>query len=167
MTCLSPIWAPVGRGRLALWHRPGRRLIPHLPAQGCDRVITLLSEREGAPEIGALVEEAGMAWSWIPLAGARPPEEGASLRMWAGLDLVAPRLTAGESQFIHCSAGIHRTGMIALALLRLAGLSETEARERIARSRPESEAGLTAARIAWAMGPPGRRAAPGADRPEE
>ncbi|HUP19588.1 MAG TPA: hypothetical protein VM778_06515, partial [Gemmatimonadota bacterium] len=94
----GPDWVPVGAGRLAVGHRPRARAIPHLPADGCDRVWSLLSEREGAGEIGSAVRAAGMAWTWLPLANARPPEGRRNAeRVRAALDEASAALDAGES----------------------------------------------------------------------
>src|SRR4051794_32044689 len=68
-----PTWVPVGRGRLALWHRPRLVSIPRLAAAGCTGVLTLLSEREGAQQIGDPVRRAGMVWFWVPVPNGHPP----------------------------------------------------------------------------------------------
>ncbi len=65
-------WVTVGRGRLALWHKPGRRAIPGLKRHGCEHVVTLLSAHEDAEEVGQAVRNAGMDRSWIPLPSGRP-----------------------------------------------------------------------------------------------
>ena len=145
-------WAAVPPGRLALWHRPKLRAIRYLARAGCDRIVTLLSEGEGAQEIGRAVAEAGLAWSWIPLAGGRPPEGKADRRVREELQLLLGRFDAGESLLIHCSAGMHRTGMIGYALLRRRGFSGPEALGLIEALRPATRDGLTPARLAWGEG---------------
>jgi protein-tyrosine phosphatase len=142
-------WAEVGAGRLALTHRPRLRAIPYFPKTRCDRVVTLLSEREGAEQIGALVREAGMAWSWIPLPGGRPPEGRVSERARAGVRELSDRLDAGESILLHCSAGIHRTGMMAYALFRGRGSPPAEALARVELLRPVTAQGLSSEQLRW------------------
>lgn len=142
-------WVAVGPGRLALWHRPRLRGVPWLPRAGCDRVVTLLSEREGGREIGALVERAGLDWTWIPLPGGRPPTGAPAERVREAIRELSGRLDAGESVLLHCSAGIHRTGMVAYALLRHRGLGPDEALGRIEAMRPVTRAGLLPAHLAW------------------
>ncbi len=142
-------WVTVAPGRLALWHRLRLRTIPYLPKSGCDRVVTLLSGSEGAREIGQAVERAGLAWSWIPLPGGRPPEGRRDREARAGLAEIDLALDRGESALIHCSAGIHRTGMMSYALLRERGLNREDALQCIEQLRPHTRAGLSEAHLAW------------------
>lgn len=142
-------WVAVGAGRLALWHRPRLRAIPYLRNAGCDRVATLLSEREGAAEIGSAVEAAGLAWIWIPLASGRRPEGRISRRAQLGLDQLTGCLDQGESVLMHCSAGMHRTGMMAYALLRLRGFDSGDALGLIEELRPLTRQALGPHHTAW------------------
>jgi hypothetical protein len=145
-----PPFFPLGSGRLALWHRPGRKAFASLAATGCHRVVTLLSAREGAEEIGAAVRAAGMSWSWLPLASGRPPEGRSNGPVCAELPRLAAALAGGESVLLHCSAGMHRTGMITLALLGLLGLPGEEALARLEELRPFARLAMTPAHLAWA-----------------
>ncbi len=141
-------WANVGAGRLALTHRPKLRGLPQFRAEGCARLVTLLAAREGAERIGALAQEAGLAWTWLPLESGRPPtDEAAWSRVAQGLTELAARLDAGESLALHCSVGIHRTGMIGYALLRVTGYSSERALATIEAMRPVTRAGLRANHI--------------------
>src|SRR5215217_5725780 len=70
-------WARVGEGRLALRGRPKLALVPHLRSLGCDRLVTLLSAREGALTIGRAAEASGLAWTWSPLDNGRAPTDQA------------------------------------------------------------------------------------------
>ena len=145
----GPHWLPVGPGQLALWHRPRLRAIPHL---GCDRVATLLSEREGAREIGGAVQRAGIAWSWIPLRDGKTPTGSRGEEARRDLWELSAHLEAGESILLHCSAGMHRTGMMAYALLRGRGLSRDEALDLIERLRPHARTAMRAEYLAWGDG---------------
>ncbi|HEY7124290.1 MAG TPA: tyrosine-protein phosphatase [Ktedonobacterales bacterium] len=142
-------WEKVGTGRLALWGRPGVKSLPFLKEGGCDRVVTLLSEKEGGEEVGRAVLNAQLAWTWMPLAGATPPTDQAREQLLERIDELSGYLDQGESLLIHCSAGIHRTGMIAYALLRRRGLSASEARETLTRIRQHTAEGMHAAHYAW------------------
>lgn len=142
-------WVAATPGRLALWHRPKLRAIPYLRNAGCDRVLTLLSQREGAEEIGRAVEQAGLAWSWLPLASGKPPEGRADRGAREGVAQLSRQLDARESIMIHCSAGMHRTGMVGYALLRFRGLSEGEALELIEAMRPVTRSALAPEHLRW------------------
>ena len=128
-------WASVGNGRLAVYHRPGRRTAPLLRSSGCSLVVTLLSELEGSQRIGEGVERAGMEWMWLPLRNGSPPKGERHEMIARALPELSRRLDEGQSIMIHCSAGIHRTGMIALSLLRFRGLSEDQGMSIIGQSR--------------------------------
>ena len=45
------------------------------------------------------------------------------------------RMDQGQTILIHCSAGIHRTGMLAYSLLRWRGLDDTEAMQILMKAR--------------------------------
>lgn len=67
----------------------------------------------------------------------------------AALPFLAQRLEATEAILIHCAAGIHRTGMLAHALLRWQGYSEAQALDLIELMRPHTRLGLQSRQIAW------------------
>jgi len=113
-------------------------------------VVTLLSEREGACEIGERVAAAGMRWTWLPLPGGRPPEGRLDLATRDVVATLATRLDEGETILIHCSAGMHRTGMIAWALLRCCGLDGEKTRRAIGAMRRHTLDGLDPQLVDWA-----------------
>lgn len=65
------------------------------------------------------------------------------------LPALADRLEASRSILIHCSAGIHRTGMVAYALLRWYGCDEEQALASIGAMRPHTRDGLQRKQIEW------------------
>lgn len=138
-------WVPLGSGRMALGHRPKLRAIPYFSAAGCSCVVTILSEKEGATQIGQLVRESGMRWIWIPLASGNPPPRVPLL----ALNEIEAALQGDSSVFLHCSAGMHRTGMIAFAVLRRTGLTEAQSIELIKEMRIETQAALSQKHIDW------------------
>lgn len=142
-------WVQVGSGRLALWGRPGNKSFPFLREAGCTRVVTLLSEKEGGAAIGEQATRAQLAWTWIPLPGRTPPSGEARTQVLEHLTQLSAYLDQGESMLIHCSAGIHRTGMMTYALLRRRGLSEAEAREVLAQLRQHTAEGMHPEHYAW------------------
>jgi protein-tyrosine phosphatase len=142
-------WAPAGAGRVALRGRPKLALVPHLRSLGCDRLVTLLSAREGALAIGRAAEAANLAWTWSPLENGRTPAAGAHHQLARTAVELGARLGAGESILVHCAAGLHRTGMLAYAVLRAVGLSPEAARATIAEARRETAAAMREHHFAW------------------
>ena len=142
-------WVGIGRGRLTLWHRPGARAVAALKSFGCDCVLTLLAAREHAADIGQWVGEAGIEWLWLPLENGKPPQGEAAASILAALPRLSQMLDDGRSLFIHCAAGIHRTGMVAYALLRWRGYDEDAALALITQMRAHTGAGLQRKQINW------------------
>ena len=142
-------WGEVGPGRLALAHRPRLKDIAKLAALGCQRVVTVQAGSEAALQIGRVVQEAGMAWTWVPVGSGAFPEGEVDRLLRRGLAALADVVEAGESVLVHCSAGIHRAGMLAFALLRRRGLTEAGALEVIESLRPETRRGLRQQHLDW------------------
>lgn len=138
---------PVGGGELALTHRPKKKDVPALRAVGVTHVVTLLTESEGAKEIGALVANAGMAWLWCPLRGA--DVQATVHEVGPALAGAASALSVGGVLVVHCSAGIHRTGMFGYALLRCVGLDAVEAVAKLRLLREVTADGVGDERIRW------------------
>jgi protein-tyrosine phosphatase len=139
----------VGGGLLALGPRPKKNA---LAGSGAACVLTLLSEREGARVIGEVCARAGAAWIWLPLENGRPPAHRRDREILEALAGARAALAKGGPVLVHCSAGIHRTGMMGCALLRLAGLCADEARAMLGRLRPVCAAGVGEERLAWGDG---------------
>jgi predicted protein tyrosine phosphatase len=142
-------WAGVGAGRLALRGRPKLALVPHLRSLGCDRLVTLLSAHEGALSVGRAAQEANLAWTWTPLENGRSPEGTAHRELARTAIELAARLAEGEGVLIHCAAGLHRTGMLAYAVLRLLGLPPEAARAAVAEARRETAEAMREHHVAW------------------
>lgn len=135
-------WKPFGGGRLALGHRPGKRLRKQLEDGGCTLVVSLLSRDEStATENDRRVR--------LPLAGAHPPGKDRDPEVLALFARIREELAAEGSVFVHCSAGLHRTGMIAYAFFRWSGLAPADAVEQIRDLRSLTADELTAARQVW------------------
>ncbi|MDP1794937.1 MAG: hypothetical protein Q8K63_12460 [Acidimicrobiales bacterium] len=117
----GPTWIPVSKGALAVGPRPRKRGIRHLEAT---HVLTLLMESEGALEVQACVEENSVGWIWLSFDNRNLPSDEA---VATTLEQVAQLLHNGGRVYVHCSAGIHRTGRVVYALLRHMGATGTEA----------------------------------------
>jgi protein-tyrosine phosphatase len=140
---------PIGAGALALSHRPKLKDFPTLRAEGVTHVVTLLAENEGASQLGNAATRAGLDWIWVPFHGAGVPDAARSSALRQVLRELRDLIRAGNKLFIHCSAGIHRTGMFGYALLRQLGLSEAAARAKLADLRQLTAEGVGQDRLAW------------------
>lgn len=145
----EPKLVRVSAGALALSHRPRRKDVARLPEFGVTHVVTLLAEREGAKEIGEAVRHAGLTWIWCPLANGQPPDAQATATIRPVLAELATLVDDGAAIFVHCSAGIHRTGMFGYALLRQLGLDPAAARAKLTELRPVTGDGVGEDRLAW------------------
>ncbi|KAH3732739.1 hypothetical protein Pelo_16434 [Pelomyxa schiedti] len=101
---------------------------------------------DGAKE-ASVCARAQVEWLWHPLQNSMPPEPGSPLE--AFVVLLSEKIDAGNSVMIHCSAGIHRTGMCAYALLRLRGRSPDEALTSLADMRIQTKDGIQARHLEW------------------
>jgi len=139
----------VGGGALALMHRPRLKSLPALRAFGVTHIVTLLAEREGARQIGDVAVAAGLTWIWIPLDSGDVPSAARTAELRAALARLACAITGGSWIVVHCSAGIHRTGMFGYALLRQLGLTVGQARAKLAELREVTAASVGDDRLAW------------------
>lgn len=143
-------WLPIGDGALAIGGRPGKRSLPGLERAACDTILTLLSEEEGALEIREMAQDRGWAWRWLALKHAAPPPVDRDLEIRGELVEILATIRGGARLYLHCAAGLHRTGMIAAALLLLAGVPAAEVPARIRELRPLTADELRRERLAWA-----------------
>lgn len=139
----------VGKGRLGLFHRPKNADFPALHEMGCTHVITLLKQSEGAERYGNMTTEAGMVWVWLPVPNGKHPEGEVHQLLFDALPRLSQLLDDGNSILIHCSAGIHRTGMVAYALLRWRGMNREQAMKLIGEVRIETAEGMLEKRMRW------------------
>jgi protein-tyrosine phosphatase len=144
-----PNWVNVGHGRLAIGHRPKLKALPRLKEAGCTHLLTLLGEREGAMTIGLAAQKARIEWLWLPLDNGDPLPEVREPEVRTMLERLVLLLECKSSILVHCSAGIHRTGMITYALLRKMGLSRERALQTLSELRAVTAEGVGEARLGW------------------
>jgi ADP-ribosyl-[dinitrogen reductase] hydrolase len=148
-------------GRLGLGCCPGHRLrlsplgLVHMTERVRDdlkliaawkphAVLSLMEEDElhgaGAP-VHLLAEEFnahGVDWLHLPICDMGAPDErfeSAWIGVWPRLDR---ELRRGGRVFIHCYAGLGRTGTIAALILMNYGLSARDAMQQVRAARPGS-----------------------------
>ena len=133
-------WISLAGGRVTAAGAPGRGRLQQWAAQGATSVLTLQRTDEHRAELPAWCAEAGLNWQHLPLSGRRleRPTDRESI---AQIPALLAEM-AGRSLVVHCSAGLHRTGVCLYLLLRHSGASPAAALEQIAAARP-----LTAAEL--------------------
>lgn len=131
-------WGAIGGGFLKIGHKPGgkKRSFKQLFDEGTTTIFTILSEREGALQIQKNCEKSGIKWLWLPLPNGDIPNEIMISEIIDKLKIVKTLLENQEKIYLHCSAGLHRTGMITNCLLRFLGYDETKSYEVINQLRP-------------------------------
>jgi protein-tyrosine phosphatase len=84
-----------------------------------------------SPYYADAIRQNDLPWIHLPFP---IPDYGVPDDREAFLELVQDLvsfLQSGENVLIHCGAGIGRTGMVAICILLVAGLSESDARDRV------------------------------------
>ncbi|MEO6681196.1 MAG: hypothetical protein ABIN48_00080 [Ginsengibacter sp.] len=144
-------WVQLGNGHLAIGHRPGKKIsYEGLKKAGTSIVVTLLHENEGALPIGKHIHDVNMEWIWFPFSASKP-HSGEELIMVVDLfNKLSHGLDSGKKIYIHCSAGIHRTGMIAYGLLRFLGKDKPEALKLLESLRMVTSMQVGENRLLWA-----------------
>ncbi len=137
--------------QLILGPRPGKKSKDAIQAQGVTDIVTLLSAREQPDSISKIARGIGADWHHFPIDGGHMDTlSNVDLsRLFLLYDEIV-RARAGAVIYLHCSAGIHRTGFIIYALLRYRGLLAEQASEEVARLRPVTSEQVGEDRLALA-----------------
>ena len=130
-------WVSLERGRITASGAPGRRKLDAWAAAGVTDVVTLQRADEHAAWLPEACRKAGLTWHHLPLSGRRLERatDRDTLAAIPGL-LDVLRADPPRTVVVHCSAGLHRTGVCLYVLLRSAGQSEEQAVATIAAARP-------------------------------
>ena len=117
--------------------RPGRKSLKALQSLNLTHCCTLLSEREDGSAIQAIAKKIGCRWIWLPIAGGnRDTLAALDIERIVIAFVEQIHADAAPKVYIHCSAGIHRTGFLTYLLLRLAGHDPLSARRTLSELRP-------------------------------
>jgi len=126
------------------------RAFKRMRDNGVTHVVTVLSRSEHPDSIGAAAREAELEWVWVELGSTKTLPARGKPAIREALCKLAAILNAGGRIYLHCSAGIHRTGMIAAALLFHLGYDESEARAALASLRAVTMRTMGEERFDWA-----------------
>lgn len=137
-------------GAVAIGHRPPLRALPAMKRAGVTHVTTVLSRDEGAEAVGAAVQRAGLDWIWIDLGSTKSLPQRRRGDIAEALRQMTAALEGGAHIYLHCSAGIHRTGMIAAALLFQLGRDDEQTLATLTALRPLTATDVGEARLEWA-----------------
>ena len=147
---IEPIcWVGIHGGRISIGHRPSIKLMADLRLQGGTHILTLLSESEGARVIEKHTTREGLSWLWFDMSSASPPDEDRIPELKSLFADISTALLNRASLYIHCSAGIHRTGMITYGLLRYIGLPSEDARRYLKELRMVTSEEVGQDRLSW------------------
>lgn len=126
---LPPIvnWVKIGNSYLAIGHKPGGKIsYEGLKDEGATTVLTLLNENEGSALIGKELNKVNIEWIWFPFSASKPLDGDDKILVFNLYNKLSALLENGGKIYIHCSAGIHRTGMVTFGLLRFLGNKRQE-----------------------------------------
>ena len=163
------------QGRLICGPRPARPFgagVATLLDAGVSTIACLLADHEMPAELVAAYETSAVEIVRYPIADFGRPANADTLRTLVG-DLLA-RLRAGQTIYLHCFAGLGRTGTVLACLLKAAGAAddpvalvrtiydaralETEEQQQFTRafvSAPATRPGSAGGAIADRADPPG------------
>jgi hypothetical protein len=140
----------LGAGALAIGHRPPLRALEPMRRAGFTHIATVLAENENPHAIGAAAEAAELGWLWLELGSTKSLPARGKAEIATALATMADILRDGGCLYLHCSAGIHRTGMIAAALMFHLSCSEDDIRAALTALRPITAQDVGEARFEWA-----------------
>ena len=132
----SSAWVAVGAGAITASGAPNRATIElWAAAWGATDVVTLQRADEGRAELADEIRDAGLAWTHAPLSGKRLAAPGDGAALDRALRTALARARRGARVVVHCSAGVHRTGLVVYGVLRLAGRDVEGALAALLRAR--------------------------------
>jgi hypothetical protein len=143
-------FAELSPGRLAIGHRPPVRAMSAMAGKGITHIATVLAEHEDPHTIGEAARRAGMAWIWLPLGSTKSLPSVSNAKIRTAIEDMATALQADACIYLHCSAGLHRTGMMAAALLFRLGHDAECVRATLAGLRSLTARDMGEQRFAWA-----------------
>ena len=132
-----PLWLSAMPGRLA----PMEEYASAMHARRIADILCLTSPAEIAmrsPDYAAALRDEALVCTLhaFPIADFSTPADQVAFGRW--VQHQAASLRAGTPMLMHCMAGIGRTGMVGICLLRALGFADADARIAAAGSHPET-----------------------------
>ena len=125
----------VGNGSISILPRPNNSMLETLRKQGCCAVVCLLTEEEGLQGALTNIQQHNMDAYGVCI-GAHIDSLRREVKSLQETALeFAGRVADGQHVAIHCHAGIHRTGTLLWAILRLLGTPQHLCHNTIKRFR--------------------------------
>ena len=130
-------WTDLLGGRVTAKGAPGRQGLTTWATEGATDVVTLQRSHEHGPWLAQACADAGMSWHHLPLSGRRLDQDADRVSLARVPELLELlRRNPPRSVILHCSAGLHRTGICLYLLLRHAGFDPEAALVKLAAARP-------------------------------
>jgi protein tyrosine/serine phosphatase len=108
-------------------------------AKDHDIFVTLLEDSEYPDEIGQAVKELGRQWWHCPISLLMMRQSKHEFKLLLiTIEEICQALIDKKRVFIHCEAGIDRTGTVALATLICLGFKKRQAVKYLISKRPEA-----------------------------
>ena len=105
-------------------------------------VVTLLEKAEikalGFDLLAAHLSQTDIMWHHFPIRNMDAPANSNELRLQEIIIHMAQCFSAGKAVFIHCHAGLGRTGLVAATVLKSFGMTTNAAMSAIRKKRPGS-----------------------------
>ncbi len=122
-------------GSISAFAKPSVGKLLELEEANINTIVTLLQEKEGLEHIKLHAENKHIDWIWVPLSAGKL-NQGNEVEILEAYKEIIAKLGSGENIFVHCAAGVHRTGLFIYGLLLKLGFDFTQARELIYTIRP-------------------------------
>ena len=135
-------WMQLGEHHVVASGAPGRRTLERWRDAGVTDVITLQRADEMAPWLAQACAERSLRWHHAPVSGKRLQAKGDAASL-ADVIRIVREMDAPSRVVVHCSAGLHRTGVALYLLLRAQGLSPQDSLARIEAGRALTARELT------------------------
>lgn len=120
---LNPIIIKNTKSKICCHGRPNKNDITSFKEKyGVNYILSLLNENEKPKEIEKICLDNSISWEWIEVNGANYIKKAENKKILSKLLNLYAKLRCEEiTLFVHCAAGIHRTGTIIYTLLRMFG----------------------------------------------